>query len=155
MATYYYPPVGFHFKVKVSDNTFGEIDAGFQEASGISMEIKTEDVTEGGENGFVHRLPQSVQYSPLVLKRGLVVQGSKLDKWCRDTIQSNFMNIQRKDILVSLLSVEKHQPIMSWSFKKAYPTKFEISNFNASNNEIVVATLQFTYTKFELVHPSE
>jgi phage tail-like protein len=155
MATTYYPPVGFHFKVKVADTSFGEIDGSFQEISGISVEIRTDDVTEGGENGFIYRLPQSIHYSPLVLKRGLVVQGSKLDKWCRDMVKSNFISIQKKDIVVSLLNVGDHQPIMAWSFKKAYPTKFEISNFNATNNEIVVATLQFTYTKFEQVHPGE
>jgi len=143
------PPVGFHFEVKVSDTGFGRVDARFQEVSGISVEIRTEDVTEGGENGFTYRLPQSVQYSPLVLKRGMALQGSSLDVWCRDTINSNFIGIQRKDIVVNLLALDTHQPLMSWSFKKAYPTKFEVSAFNAMNNEIVITTLQFTYTRFE------
>ena len=156
MATpLYYPPVGFYFDVKVENSGFGAIDGSFQEVSGISVEIKTEDVIEGGENGFVHRLPQSIQYSPLVLKRGLVLSNSKLDKWCRETIKSNFIGITRNDIMVSLLSIKDKQPIMSWSFKKAYPTKFEISHFNATSNEIVVATLQFAYTQFVQVHPSE
>jgi phage tail-like protein len=146
---YYHPPAGFHFKVTINNSSSGTIDGSFQEVSGILAEIKTEDVVEGGENRFVYRLPQSTQYAPLVLKRGLVTRDSELNKWCSNVIQSDFLGIQTKSIVIHLLDQTSHEPLMSWNFINAYPVKFEVSGFNAQQSEIVVETLQFAYTRFE------
>ena len=51
-----YPPSAFYFKV-VFGATLGMTDTSFQDVSGISTEVTTEDVIEGGENRFVHKLP--------------------------------------------------------------------------------------------------
>ena len=65
-----YPPSAFYFKVVLSA-TAGMSDTSFQEGSGISSEVTTEGVSEGGENRYLHKLPKGVTHSNLELKRGI------------------------------------------------------------------------------------
>lgn len=142
------PPVGFHFKVEILlPGSSDEIDVRFQEAAGLSSETGTEEVNEGGENRFSHRLPTRVKYGNLVLKRGLVTE-SKLVNWCKNAME-NFM-FQPADVLVTLLN-EEHQPLMGWNFIKARPVKWTVSDLKAQENAVVVETLELAYQYFRRV----
>ena len=146
----YYPPPGFHFKVEIMDESNKALEeVAFQEVTGITAEIRTEQIIEGGENETVYKVPQSVQYPNLVLKRGLVAPSSKLADWCKTTIQSGLFEIKPRVIVVSLLTREQSAPVMSWKFEQAYPIKYDISGFNAERNEIVIETIELVYRKFE------
>ena len=63
----YVPPPVFAFRVDIDG---AESDTSFQEVSGLEVQFETEDVVEGGQNRFVHRLPTRTKYSNLLLKRG-------------------------------------------------------------------------------------
>jgi phage tail-like protein len=160
----YYPPVGFHFEVRILDSYEGagmatgalgltaNVDGSFQEVSGISAEIPTEDFYEGGENRFTYKLPKPIRYTPLQLKRGLVSSLSALNEWCKETFELGFnLPIMTKTVLVTLLN-EENSPLMGWVFIGAYPTKWNVSTFNAQGNEIVVESLELTYRRFEQVN---
>lgn len=140
-----YPPVGFHFLVKFSLAGLGQKDSRFQEVSGLSAALGTEELQEGGENRFVHRLPTLPKYGNLVLKRGLLVD-SGLIQWCRDAIE-NF-SFEPTTIDVTLLN-EQHQPLGSvYSFVRAWPVKWSISDFKAQENGLVIETLELSYSHF-------
>lgn len=147
----YYPPVGFHFRVEFvgflpSDGK----DTRFQEVSGLSAEIGTEEVLEGGENRFSHRLPTRAKYSNLVLKRGFL-KDSELIKWCKDAIEN--LQFEPKTVNVTLLN-EQHQPLAeTYSFIRAWPVKWSISDFKAQENAIVVETLELAYNYFTRIKP--
>ena len=83
----YIPPVGFHFRVAFGFLPSDSNDARFQEVSGFAAELGVEEVTEGGENRFSHRLPGRAKYANLVLKRGLLTD-SELIEWCTDAIEN-------------------------------------------------------------------
>ena len=55
--TNYYPPAAFHFKVEVLGLTRNENDVRFTEVGGLSVEMATEEVAEGGENRFIQKFP--------------------------------------------------------------------------------------------------
>ena len=139
----YYPPVSFHFRVEViglsRDN-----DTRFAEAGGLSLEVPTEEVAEGGENRYLQRYPGVPKYSELVLKRGLLVQSAVFD-WVRTCLEGD--QVEPKDVDVTLLN-EEHEPLMTWHVIKAFPTKWGISDFNALGNTVALETLTFTYQYF-------
>jgi phage tail-like protein len=144
----YYPPVGFHFKVEfigVADNN--DSDTRFQEVSGLEMALGTEEVIEGGENRFTHKLPDRAKYGNLTLKRGMLTN-SELIGWIKDAIE-NF-NFQPVELMVKLLN-EKHEPLVSWVFTKVWPVKWSISDFKSTENSIVVETLELAYNYFRRV----
>ncbi len=143
----YYPPVGFHFKVEFQDIK-GEVkinDYQFQSVSGLSVDLETEEVAEGGENRFKHKIPVRTKYPNLVLKRGLLLD-SDLIEWCRKAIE-NF-DIKPINLTVMLLN-EKHEPLLTWSVTHAYPVKWVVEDFNAEENKLVIESLELTYNYFE------
>lgn len=143
--TVYYPPVGFHFRVEVLglDDPQAQ-DLRFSDVSGLSVELSTEELAEGGENRFMHRFPGRAKYPELVLKRGLLV-GSSILTWVRDCIDS--LEIEPKNIDVQLLD-ENHEPRLTWHLVNAYPTKWSVSDLSASSNAVVVESLRFSYQYF-------
>lgn len=143
----YYPPVGFHFKVEVSGLSSNADDVRFTEVSGLSMEIGTEEVPEGGENRFTQKYPTKVKYPELVLKRGLLAS-SEILTWIEDCVEN--LEIEPKDLFVKLLN-EEHEPLLTWHIVKAYPTKWAVTDLNASNNAVVIESLQLAYQTFSLI----
>ncbi|MBN1987648.1 MAG: phage tail protein [Prolixibacteraceae bacterium] len=139
----YYPPAGFHFKVEFA-NLKSEFE--FQSVSGLTVELTTEEIAEGGENRFKHKLPVRTSFPNLVLKRGLVTDSS-LIKWCRDAVED--FNITPTDITISLLNQE-HEPLMTWNVVHAYPLKWAVADFNAEESKLVVETIELAYSYFKI-----
>ena len=140
----YYPPVGFHFKVEVLGLPANDFDVRFTEVSGLSAELATEEVPEGGENRFVQKYPTRAKYPELVLKRGLL-RNSEVWKWVRQCVEN--LKIEPKSIDIKLLN-ENHEPLMTWHVIGAYPTKWAVSDLNATNNAVVIETLQMFFQYF-------
>lgn len=140
----YYPPVSFHFKVEVLGLYPISDDIRFTEVSGLTVEMGTEEFAEGGENRFVQRYPTSARYPELVLKRGLLLN-SEVVIWVRECIED--YKIRPKNIDIKLLN-DQHQPLVTWHLVNAYPTKWSVSDLNASNNAVTIETLQLFYQYF-------
>ena len=138
--TTFYPPVGFHFKVD-----FEGTDGSFQEVSGLSAEVTVEELTAGGENTFIHKLPTRTKYGNLILKRGFI-NDSDLIEWLTDSIE-NFI-FKPRLVNVSLLD-ENHKVIAQWTFSGAYPVKWAISDFKAMENGLVIETIELAYQTFK------
>lgn len=142
-----YPPVGFHFKVVFGLDEATSADAGFQQVSGLSVDLNTEEVVEGGENRFAYRLPIRTKYPNLVLKRGLLKDSGLID-WISGAIEN--LEIVPIDILISLLD-EEHQPLISWNVRGAYPLKWSLSDMQAMENAVAIETLELSYQFFRRV----
>ena len=120
----YQPPGGFHFRVEFQLRDAREGDARFQEVAGLGAELGLEELVEGGENRFTHRLPTRGRYSNLVLKRGLLTD-SGLIEWCKNGIE-NF-DFEPATVNVTLLN-ENHEPVAeTYSFMRAWPVKWSVS----------------------------
>ena len=154
MSDEYYPPPGFHFTVKILGSgtalsLLTDVDASFQEVSGIEAQFDIEEVTEGGENRFVHRLPRPAKYSNLVLKRGVVTKDSFLAEWVGQTVGSGLsLPIIPQNIIVSLLD-EDGDPTILWGFVNAYPIRWSVDPLNSMENKVLTESLEFSYNYFE------
>lgn len=143
----YYPPVGFHFRVEFSDVSKNDNDTRFQSVTGLSVEYDLETFREGGENRFEHALPVRTKYPDLVLKRGYLVTGSDVFKWCKKAFQER--EFKPANLIISLLN-ENHEPLKTWNVVGAWPKKWSVSDFNAENNTIVIETLELRYQFFTI-----
>lgn len=139
----YYPPVSFHFKVEVI-GLAAQNDTRFSEVGGLSVEVATEEFAEGGENRFIQKYPGRAKYPELVLKRGLL-QKSEVFDWIQTCLDAH--EITPKNVDVKLLN-EEHQPLVTWHLAHAFPTKWSVSDLNATGNTVVVETLQMYYQYF-------
>ncbi len=152
----YYPPLGLYFSVEF-DGKKDELDSKFSEVGGMSAQLETQQVPEGGENRYQLKLPKNTSYSDLVLKRGVMPKTSSIAKWCNDVINNNYYQqpIKLQHIILKLKN-EDGQPLIIWKFWNAYPKKLELSSLNAQatgNSAIVIETISFAYTYFERFDP--
>lgn len=132
----HYPFMGYNFFVEFG----GVVQGGFSEVSGLSSDIELESYEEGGLNGFVHQFPKHTTYPNLVLSRGLI----NIDLfyiWYQATSQGLIQQLNGTILLLNSQQI----PVMWWSFKNAYPVKWEGPQLNASSDEVAVE-------KIELVH---
>ena len=138
-----YPPVAFHFAVAIGGNLL--TDNSFQEVSGLTSELETEEVSEGGENRFVHSLPKNIKHPNLVLKRGIVDVSSMLTLWCKSVLEGDFSeSFITQDILVFLLDGDSF-PLRCWSVGNALPVNWEAEAFNSTKNEVAVEKIELKY----------
>jgi phage tail-like protein len=143
-----YPVTGFHFVVYFHGLLPNPVDVSFQSVGGLSVDVETESYAEGGENRFVHEIPKGLKFSTLVLKRGLKSAPSVVSKWCEDAYE-NFV-FKPVNIIISLLD-SHHLPIHNWSVIGAYPTRYEIDEFNAEKGQVVIQTLELKYKYFKTI----
>lgn len=139
----YTPPVGFHFRVDVVGLSNGD-DIRFTEVGGLAVEMGSEEVPEGGENRFVQKYPTRAKYPELVLKRGLLKSSAVWD-WIRDCVVDFKIKPQAVDVV---LLNELHEPLMTWHLVGAWPTKWAVSDLNATNNAFAVESMQLAYQYF-------
>ena len=71
------PAVGLYFSVSIDSIDLGA----FSTCDGLSVEVQTEDREEGGQNGFVHKLPVRVKYTNVKFTRPIGPDSSKVAKW--------------------------------------------------------------------------
>ena len=147
MSVPFYPPPSFCFEV-----SFGRsrVDASFQEISGLKVEWTFEEVEEGGQNRFVHRLPKRTQHSNLVLKRGVVRRKSALADWLQTAFRGDFAAdpVQAQDVMVKLLD-GKRQPIVQWTLTGAWPVSWDHSPLKSTESDILVETVELSCRFFE------
>lgn len=137
-------PTAFHFAVRFAGQG-KDVDASFQEVSGIGPSMDVEPYQEGGENRFQHQLPKAVKYQRLALKRGMAPVDSKLAKWCKDTLEGGLaVALKPGDIEVHLLDGQG-ETIRQWSFANAYPVSWSVDPFVATKNELAIEKIELAY----------
>lgn len=122
------------------------IDIRFQKVSGLSAEVATEDLPEGGQNLYTQKLPTGINYGNLVLERGMVI-GSPLNLEFNATM--SLFKFATSNVLVTLLGEDK-LPRAAWLFIKAFPVKWSTSDLN-SEPELVIDTMELAYTRMQIL----
>lgn len=103
-------------------------------------------VAEGGENRFVHKLPNRGKHPDLVLKRGVMAKASRLCRWCSGVLESGLGSpIEPKTLNVYLLN-EKGDTLRGWSFPNAYPVKWEIDALDSRGEQVATKSIALSYT---------
>lgn len=123
------------------------IDIRFQKVSGLSAQVTTTSVTEGGQNLYTHKLPERVDYGNLTLERGILVGAPSLLGIEFNAAMSLF-KFASSNVIVSLFD-EDMIPLASWLFLKAYPVKWATNDLDAAQENIVIDTMELAYTQMQ------
>lgn len=146
-ASTYAPPGEFYFQLQFANSPTAQ-DNAFQEASGLAAEWG-EEIGEGGQNIYKHKLPTVARHSNLVLRRGFVSSHSALATWCNQTLAADSSTpIQPQNMLLRLLNAAG-TPLAAWSFLDAWPVKWSRSAFEAQEGGLAVERLEFAYAAFQ------
>lgn len=121
------------------------LDIRFQRVSGLSQEIDTEAVPEGGQNMYTQLLPKSVSHGNLTLERGLIMGSPLLIEF---NIAMSLFKFSPSNVLVTLFSDEKI-PVAGWLFMNAFPVKWSTTDLDATQESVVIDTLELAYGRMQ------
>lgn len=140
----YFSVFYFHFGVIPSP----KLDMTFRQVSGIARKVQTTDIRAGGENVAMTHLPERITHDNLILERGLV-EGIGLNLHTEFNIAMSWFTFFPGNALVVLQDgYNKNQPLASWLFRNTYPVSWKISDFSYDDHNVVIETLELTYTHF-------
>jgi phage tail-like protein len=138
-------PQGFRFGVMffIAGVVPNPLDIRFQKVSGLSGEIATTPLPEGGQNAYTQRLPTGRVPQNLVLERGAVV-GSLLNIEINAAL--TLFKFAPSNVLVMVFNASAI-PVMAWLFTRAFPVKWATSDLDANNRGILIDTIEFAYQR--------
>ena len=140
---------------RVSSATFlFEIDGleigRFMEVSGLEVSIETEEISEGGQNGFVHKLPGRMSWPNITLKRG-ITQNDALLAWLHEASGEKFAasgnKLVRKAAAITLMGPGGER-LRAWEFEDAFPVKWTGPSFAVTSTDMAVEELEITHHGF-------
>jgi len=140
------PPFAGKFVFTIDGLTIGA----FTEVSGLSVQIEVEELAEGGQNQYTHKLPGRMKWPNLVLKRG-VTNTDNLFAWFAkssgDGFAGNGNKIDRRNGAVTLVD-STGKPVRTWKFTQAYPVKWSGPKLAASARDLAVEELEVCHCGF-------
>ena len=127
------PYAGHHFVINIENVG----SAGFSECTGLTMENDPIEYREGSEpTTHVRKIPGLAKYGNITFKRGFT-KDMRLWNWRNAVIEGK---TQRSSGTI-ILRDEQLNPVLTWKFFEAWPSKLEGPNFNAKTNDIAIETL--------------
>lgn len=123
----------------------GVVQGVFTEVGGLQVEMDVMEYQEGGNNGFVYRLPGFTKVSNITLKRGMT-KSNDFFKWCANIASGNF---RRRNISIVMYDVAGEE-LMRWNFMNAYPVRWTGPQFQASDTAAAIETLELAHEGMEL-----
>ena len=130
------PLPAFVFSVKID----GLGTAFFKSAGGLSYEVEATPIKEGGVNDTTWQVPGSVKWKNITLKRGFTAD-SELLQWRNDWMSGK---MSRKNIVITQLDSALNE-VAKWTAKDGFPMKWELSEYDASKNEVAIETLEIAH----------
>ena len=122
----------------------------FSEVSGLQVEVEVEDLEEGGENSFVHKLPGRMKWPNIMLKRG-ITQNDSLLTWLSKSSGEQFSasgnTLTRSTAAITLLGPSGTR-LRSWEFNGAFPVKWSGPTFAASSSDMAMEELEIAHHGF-------
>ena len=122
----------------------GVSQAVFSEVSGLGMEVAVEDLEEGDNNGFVHKLPGRCKVGNVTLKRGL----TNSEDFLRWNYEMGKGKVKTKQVTIKMYNVDG-KVAMRWTFHKAFPVKWTGPQFKADDASVAIESIELAHDGFE------
>jgi phage tail-like protein len=145
------PYGAFNFQVTVDRIGGGDpasIAAGFQEVSGLGMEVTIAEYRNGNEpENHVRKLNGIYKTSDVTLKRGLIGL-TDFFAWIRDTRDGD--QAVMRSVTIELMDEAHTQPVMTWKAARCRPMKYTGATLNAKGTDVAVEELVLACEKLDI-----
>ena len=142
------PYVQFNFLVDLGTGNSDGADAGFQEVSGIGMEVTVAEYRNGNhKENSVMKITGMNKSTDVTLKRGII--GSlTLYKWL-DQIRNGDQNAMRT-VTISLQNEDHTAVVQTWKLLRARIIKHTSGPLNAKGGDVAMEELVLAYERLEM-----
>ena len=122
----------------------------FSEVSGLQVDVAVEEVEEGGQNSFVHKMPGRMTWPHITLKRG-VTQNDTLITWLNrssgEQFAANSSSLERSTAAITLLDAAGNR-LRAWEFDGAFPVKWTGPSFAAGSSDHAAEEIEIAHHGF-------
>lgn len=141
------PYVQFNFLVDLGNGTDGA-DAGFQEVTGLGMEVTVSEYRNGNEKeNSVRKITGMNKSADVTLKRG-VIGSLTLYNWLHQVRNGDEDALRTVTIM---LQNENHtDTVVTWTLKRARPIKFTTPTLSAKGTDVAMEELVLAYERLEM-----
>lgn len=138
----------FNFQVTIGDESPDRAQAGFQEVTGLGMEITVAEYRAGNspENSAV-KVTGTYKVPDVTLKRG-VMGYLDLYAWL-DEVRSGSQD-QKKNVTIDLIGEDHVTKAMTWRLIGARPIKYTGPSLNGKGTDVAVEELVLAAERIEL-----
>ena len=141
------PYVQFNFLVDLGTGNSDGPEAGFQEVSGIGMEVTVSENRNGNaRENSVMKITGMNKSTDVTLKRG-VIGSLNLYKWL-DDIRNGNQNAMRT-VVVQLQNEDHTAVVQTWKLLRARIIKHTSGPFNAKGTDVAMEELTLAYERME------
>ena len=120
--------------------------AAFRKCSGLKTESEVFEYQEGGDNETVRKLIGPTKASNLVLTKGYVSDPA-LFKWRDEIAASGTKKIARRNGSLVALAHDGKTEVGRWNFQKAWPVRWEMTEFDANTGQALCEVLELAVEK--------
>lgn len=139
MTTGLDPGSSLYFRLTIDGEDMGL----FNGCEGLAVEVEVEEYSEGGNNGYVTRLPSRLKHSTLRLTRPLTPDSSKLTTW----LSSITTGIYRPTVQVAALRADGSL-VCQWGLMEALPSNWTGPSLDPHSNLVATETLEIVFHGF-------
>jgi phage tail-like protein len=127
----------FNYLVDLGDGTDGP-KAGFQEVTGLGMEINVAEYRRGNaEENVTTKVTGTYKVPDITLKRG-VIAFLDLNNWLDLVRQGKQGDDVNKTVIIHLRNEERSENVLTWKLLRARPIKYTGPSFNAKGTDVAV-----------------
>ena len=142
------PYVQFNFLVDLGDGVTEGPQAGFQELSGIGMEVTVSEYRNGNHReNSVLKITGMNKQTDVTAKRG-VIGALNLYRWL-DQIRNGDQNAMRT-VTISLQNEDHTAIVQTWKLLRARIIKHTSGPFNAKGTDVAMEELVLAYERLEM-----
>lgn len=143
----YYPYSQFNFLVEWDNMEGDTAQAGFQEVSGLGMEITVAEYRSGNaKTNEPIKVTGTVKTPDVTLKRG-IIGTLDLYTWLNEVRDGN--QDQLKTVKITMLS-ENREQVLNWTLTGARPMKYTGPSFNGKGTDVAIEELVLAAERIEM-----
>jgi phage tail-like protein len=128
----------------------------FASVTGLEVSSKFVEVVEGGQNGFVHRLPGRLEWPTITFTRGLTDADALFD-WMNKTAGEGFAandnKLVRSTGAITAIAGNGNR-LRAWSLEGVYPIRWTGPRFGSDNNDPLTEELEIAHHGFRSSTPA-
>jgi phage tail-like protein len=128
------------FTVTLDDQT--ELGS-WTKCEGLTVEYDIQEVKEGGQNDYVHRLPGRAKYQNVKLTRPIDKDTGKVAAW----LTSVASDPKRSTAEIVLLD-SGGTKVTSWKLAGVYPAKWSGPSLDTGTNQVALEVLELVHNGF-------
>jgi phage tail-like protein len=122
----------------------------FREVHGLQVSVGVEEIREGGQNGFVRKVPGRMSWPNVVFKRGLT-QTDALFDWLSKSSGEGFASKGNKLVrttgAITALDSQGSR-LRAWEFTDVFPVRWKGPDFETGRNEPLEEELEIAHHGF-------